>query len=778
MSNENNDSRLNNASTDPNRTIGVNDLDKKTENPKPLSDADSQFGFRDLRSNNPDMRPLDANRDRETGFNDILTDIRKSNYTGEGVPPLFKPTADASLDGKTLTTNAQFEWRDPLTWKVDHSIKLGATFDTFTQPGTLTPFTDLSNPRNTWDIGNITSTGKLQTFDLSGKTRIDDQNVLSGSLNVANVGQPGQTTTVGAKIENEQTDASLAANATLTQTSKGEQQITAADVSTNVPTDRGAGYVYGKVGTTFNVDSGAQETLSGQFKLRPSNDPNVFSAGFDLNYPKDSGKFSVGVASDSGTKFNADLQTNIRTGDVQSYGTTFQTPIFEKPKKEPEPGDKVELVKTGEVNVGVKVEPPKDQVTVTAGVQNHGTGIQAGVVTKEGEAQKADAKVFTPVNGGVLTAGVSIEPPKDQVTANLDFTKKDGAGAVDTQFAIAGTFQEGQLKAGSATTQFKTDRGSDDEIAFKIGGQFDNLNPASKTSGFNFGLAGKNGDEASLGLGSVKTDQGTSRTADLSITRPLSESEKLTFAASPSPDVTKGSITYSNSEVNVQRPGSHSLAVGVSVQSSKVESFRGEITASLTPNAVVIDPKYKTSDTYFIGADGAPKKLDYTLDAAGMAAQRKDREDPAGAAKRAEEKQEAKQGLVDARIAGLPEKDQALFKQSLESVREYNASPGRRGDALPELETASSVFQLAKKEKLNDVDKVYLGNPASGGPNLFVESSTGQRAHGNALSMINTNEHVPLNAVEEMNKEQAAAKTETAPTVTQSETQKKPALQQ
>jgi hypothetical protein len=776
MSNENRDSRLESASTDPNRTIGVNDLDKKTADPKSIAPTNAEFGLTDISAKKPALNPLDSSG-RETSFNEILTDIRKSNYSGQGVPPMVGAKTDASLADNILSTSAQIDIRDPLTWRIDHSVKIGATFDTFTKPGTLTPFTDLSNPRNTWDIEKITSTGQLQTFNLSGKTRIDDDHVLSGKLDIAKPGQPGQTTTVGAKIENEKTNGSLEASTTFTQTAKGGQQLTAAEVAAKVPLDAGAGFVYGKVGTTFNVETAAQETLTGKFELRPSNNPNLFTAGFDLNYPKDTGKFNIGVVSDSGTKFNADLQTNIKTGEVQNYGATFTTPIFEAPKKEPQPGEKVELVKTGEVNVGVKVEPPKDQVTVTAGVQNHGTGIQAAVVTQAGEVQKADAKVFTPVDGGVLSAGVSIVPPKDQITGNLDYTKKDAAGKVDTQFAIAGTFQDGQLKAGSATTQFTTDPGSDESIAFKIGGKFDNLNPASKTSGFDFGLVGKNGDEASLGLGTVKTDKGTSTTADLSVTRPLSETEKITFAASTSPDVTKGSITYSNSEVNIQQPGSHSLAVGLSVQSSKEESFRGEVNVSLTPNAVTVDPKYKTSDTYFIGANGVPKKLDYTLDAAGMAAEQKDREDPAGAAKRAEQKQEAKQALVDARIAALPEKDQALFKQSLESVKEYNASPNRRGDALPELETASSVFELAKKEKLNNVDKVYLGNQAPGGPNLFVESSSGQRAHGNALSMINTNEHVSLNAVEKMNKD-AAAKTENAPAQAQSEVQKKPALQQ
>jgi hypothetical protein len=406
-------------------------------------DPSRDYGFQDIRNGVENAKPIDIDPDRQTRVQDLVEDIRKQNYpAGDGkAPPVggeakFTPALN---DNGVFTLKGEGEIRDQNLYKVQNSFKIESVFQTEALPQNLSELNGIRPgykvPLDIQDIGNG---GKLNTFNGTFNTRLDDQTMASLT---AKLDIPQKTSTFGLGVANEINGSMLTTEASFKQVGN-IFQITQAKFDGKIET-LGGDTIGANGNFAFSPTDGKLNAYSLSASLRPEGSATTYTIGTSGEPTNNLNAYSFSAKSDSGTSLDLSTskqftQNDTGSDETKSQKASFVTNIYGglEPLKEDElKGDPQNLRVDGTLSVSAEKtvttkktidsqgepqpdiqdglsddpQPPVDakpvektqvteQVKIAASyVSTAGTEVGGDVTTKNGTVEEINANFKTPV---------------------------------------------------------------------------------------------------------------------------------------------------------------------------------------------------------------------------------------------------------------------------------------------------------------------------------------------------------------------------------------------
>ncbi len=512
-------------------------------------------------------------------------------------------------------------------------------------------------------------------------------------------------------------------------------------------------------------------------------DPDATEEGKQKTEVNQEVKLAGSYKSTAGTELSGDVK--ITNGTVEEANAALKTPVFTT--KQPEPGEKDEngelkkpfLEKQGDISVAgtYKNTPLEKSLEVGAGYESvGGTGISGKLKTntETGDVISASGKLVSEIQDlkgepdkdgkykkiGTMTLEGSYDAPGKEATGKFQ-TEMDNK----TGFMVSGTMdtESGKLKKIEGETSFLVEGGTKILVGGKanfiektIGGKleitepgekgalslsadFKNINGTYELQKFQGSVWGKDDKGNISKLEGAIDNTGEKKTASIgaSYTDGTSKNAYGAYASFEDQKIKEAGLTFAG-KVGDPKMAQSDLKVGLAA-TFKEGNFDGvKASLSLTPDNAPINKKYSNNDTYFVGADNVAKVMNIGKTT-----------DPEARAKTTAES-----------VAKLEPKDKALYEQATKAVEQLNESKKLN---LPVPETAAALTLLAKEKKLPDIAQAIDGKWVSGGANLFIVSSSGERAEMNLHKAVNTNDQHSFDGIAKFNEQQKKAQEATTP---------------
>jgi hypothetical protein len=499
-------------------------------------------------------------------------------------------------------------------------------------------------------------------------------------------------------------------------------------------------------------------------------------------------KLAAGYKSTAGTEIGGDI--TIKDGTVEEANASLKTPVFTT--KHPKPGEKDEdgelkkpvLEKQGDISVSgtYKNTQAEKSLEVATGYESvGGTGISGKVKTntETGQLISASGKLVSEVQDlkgkpdqdgkykkiGTMTLEGSYDAPKKEATGKFDVAMDDTTG-----FKVGATVatDTGKLKKIDGETSFFIDGGTKillggnanfvdktlggkleitapkDEGSLKLDATFKNIEGKYELQKFTGSVQGKDKDGNITKIEGAIDNEAKTASAKIGYTDGGTKHTYGGYANFKDQKISEAGLTFEG-KVGDPKMAQSDLKVGVAATFKDGRLDGGKVNVSLTPDNAPLNPKYHNHDTYFVGKDNVARVMNIGRTP-----------DP-----------EVRQAATAERVAKLePTKDKPLYEQAVKAVQDLNEAKKLN---LPVAETAASLFELAKTNKLPDIAKAVDGTWVPGGSNIFIMSSTGQRAEMKLNDAVNTNDQLRFDQVDRINAEakKAQATTQTADKIEQ-----------